>query len=161
MRGSEFLPPSGPGIPAIVPTMDTHNPQQPGYTTRDAHVYLKANLPRSLRTDRPWTVRNIRFTTRSEFNYGLGSSGPPDDPGRLVCVADLVGAFGLTEEARWSGEPKPSQRGNPVAVMFDGCTGNLLLVAMGPSVIERPGPPEPKPRLVSRTSSKPKGQHLA
>ena len=92
-HGSDFVPPRGPGVPAIVPTIDVDDPRLPSYTTLDVHKYFESHLP-SWFEARPgpayWFFGAVRFTTSIEFGQRRRPMHNWDhvtDPGRtrLLC----------------------------------------------------------------------------
>lgn len=153
MRSTDFIPPRGPGVPAIVPTIDVHDPRLPGYTTVDVHHYFEHHLPSWFEaTPGRWQLQSVRFTTESEFNRGHPPPHTWDevtDPGRLVCVANLRGNFQITGPSSKIGTYAVGIEDN-VQLMFDGCTGNYLLAACNSSEIERPGPDEERHQPMRR-----------
>lgn len=140
-----FVPPPGPGIPAIVPTIAVDDPRLPGYTTLDVHKYFESHLP-SWFEARPgpayWFFEGVRFTTSIEFGqrrHPVHNWDHVTDPGRLVCCASLRGNFRITGPTSLIGDYEMTND-DIVQLMWDGCTGNYLLAALNDSLIETTQP---------------------
>lgn len=116
------------GVRGITPRTTTIDPQTPTYTEQDVRDYIASRGIAG--TAGGPTLVNVAFQTAANARQTMGGGieGFPNDT--LVCVVQLNGSF--TRQSKTATGP-----GSPVTLtkqyyVFDGHTGNLLMIRTAP-----------------------------
>ena len=124
-RGASFS--SGPGMPAIRPSLPAVSASTPRFTVADVQAYFKTHVFLGGPTVKGATVSiiSVQFITSKQASVLMRGEETGLPPTATVCYVKLRGPFTLVAPIAPGSKPLPTV---PYGVeIFDAQTGNLLM----------------------------------